>query len=218
MTVFRFPSILVSVKIVTLIQDGDLVKALRLLAHFYKVSAPSARIDPDRIYDFHKDDFRSVGAIYVHGEKAIYFKNVWHSRSASTVLHEFFHHIGAEKGIRHNNETPDDFAVHFQRSIEPLQLTNPKDYLEKELPTYFALETGTKSKRELEAILGAKVCWLDRDLANYNHKTRRWELKPSGKRFIYLACRLYPEFNDMRKHILNCCQITPSIKILEEFR
>lgn len=218
MTIFKFPPILTSVKIVTLIQEGNFKKALKLLSRFYKVSTPKAEIDPDKIYDYYKDSFKQTPAIYVDHEKAIYFKKHWHSRSVSTVLHEFFHHLGNEKGVRHNNETPDDFATHFLRTIEPIQLTNGKNYLKEYLPRYVTLETGTKSKREIEAILETKIFWFDADFAGYNHKTRKWELKQNGRRFIHLACKLYPEFHDIRKSVLDRCQITPSIKILEEFK
>jgi hypothetical protein len=193
---FRFPKPLTAVRVYKLIWDGHAQKALDILSKFYGVPSPKIEVNPDAIYRADPQDFLNTLAIYSPKTRTISCKTEDVYTRPSHVLHEFFHHLGHCLGVRHNNETPDDFARLFVESIgdAAILLLDQKFVLEL-YRVLAALNIMSLSTREIGELLGPKYRWypgLYRDkYTRYNGKTRKWEITPRGRHVLRLIAKYY---------------------------
>jgi hypothetical protein len=194
--IFRFPRPLTVVRIYNLITDGRADKALRILSKFYRIPPPKIEVNPDAIYRSHPQDFLNILAIYNPRAQTIYCKTQDVYRWPMDVLHEFFHHLGHCLGVRHNNETPDDFARLFLQSMGDAELLlHDEQYILGLYRVFAALSIMPLSRREIGELLSPKYRWYPSiysgKYTHYNRKTRKWELLPRGRHVMHLIAKYY---------------------------
>lgn len=213
--VFRFPKPLTAVKILKLIGDCEMKQAAHLLAKFYKVTVPETRVDPDVIYDAYPSTFKNTRAVYFDSSKRIVFKTVEIAKNYRTFLHEFFHHLGNEKHIKHNNETPDDWAHQFIQSCEPAYfLLASKDYVKGEFHKLSALSIRNLRQSEIRGILGPGHQLYNNDNYKYDRKSRTWMITQEGRQLWRFILKYYG-WNDEWVKIVNLMQhsLTPELQV-----
>jgi len=227
--VFKFPRPLTVVKIYRLICDGHADRALRILSRFYGVPPPKIEVNPDAVYRAYPQDFLRILAVYDPKAKAIYCKTPEIYRWPKDVLHEFFHHLGHCLGIRHDNETPDDFARLFLDSMGDAEiLLSPEKRILEVYRVLAALHIMSLSKREIAVLLGPQYrhypSMLRGKATRYNRKTRKWEITGRGRHIMHLIAKYYRgtetgrKLESIWKEVVNLTERTVRVEELEKLR
>lgn len=194
-TVFRFPSELRRLRILRMIHDDFLDGVYRDLVGYYKTPRVQWVVDPDLIYNYHKNDFPNVMAMYIPGKAQIVFKTERIARQEETVIHEFYHHLEHTFGINGEghgtSQTAHSFASLFFRFVGE----NSLYYLSR-----------SEWDSEAEEMLGA--LHVVREAYNMMGRDEAYELIKKIKRgnyrvshFIRLDSRLNKEYSLNREGI-----------------
>ena len=210
-TIFRFPGPISWVKIMRAIHSGHPQRAYKLLARFYKVPEPKSSIDPNAIYDVYKETFKNIHAIYFHDGYKIAFKSPNNANNETTVLHEFFHHLGNVQSVKHDNETPDSWAEHFRLAHPGLEYLSyaPNSWNEGMIVGKFEAMVllhvaGSQgvTKEQIPIILGHEKNWYFGWVAKYDRSTRRYVKKGEWEyEFWKYAPKFYPQLDDVYSRI-----------------